>query len=222
MARVPNPTNGPRSRTRPHWPGSRPTSPSGVSCATGTIDHDISEEVKGPIITKRCALCSAEKPLSGFGKDRHRADGLDYRCKACRNERSASWRRANPEAHKESDRKGRPKWNARRRAFRAKNNPEGVRACHLGMWRSANPRAVKLQDALMALRRLETKYNLVAPELAPVWVQIDAVRQLLALATGTTKEVIDSGTRWRQHRGPHRKLPRPSVRLAPRAENPSE
>lgn len=36
---------------------------------------------------KACASCGEDKPPAGFGKDRHRPDGLTTQCKDCRSER---------------------------------------------------------------------------------------------------------------------------------------
>lgn len=55
--------------------------------------------------TKRCRQCNAEKPLSAFGKNSSRKDGIHYYCRACLCERSRNWRKANPEKAREGKRR---------------------------------------------------------------------------------------------------------------------
>lgn len=63
---------------------------------------------------KRCCRCRVVKPKKAFTKDRNRKDGLKPRCRDCRsvefkdrvaaggvNEKSASWKKRNPERSKE-------------------------------------------------------------------------------------------------------------------------
>jgi hypothetical protein len=53
---------------------------------------------------KKCSKCQCEKPLSEFGKDRARHDGLTYRCLACRkvaNEQKADVIKAQKRNHYE-------------------------------------------------------------------------------------------------------------------------
>jgi len=180
-----------------------------------------SEDGPRIIATKGCAKCGAEKELSAFSKDNYRFDGLDYWCKACKNESSVRWKKTNPEAHKNSDLKSRAKRNAKSRGRRAQDNPDGVRAFNLGKWRSENPTAAMLREALMALRRVERKYSRTVPELTGLWVQADAMRELLALATNTPKEQLDSGSRWRPRWKPDRSIAA-APPVVPPAENPSE
>jgi hypothetical protein len=162
-----------------------------------------SEDGAGTIPAKRCSLCGAERPLSEFSKDGYRSDGLDYWCKVCKKASAARWKKENPEAHKKSSVKSTAKQNDKTRARRAENNPDGVRAYNLGKWRSENPGAARFREVLKAFGRLETKYSDV-PELADVWAQVDAIRRLLALATGIPKEELESGSRWRPRWKPTR------------------
>lgn len=41
--------------------------------------------------TKRCPSCKITKPLSEWGKDRHRKDGLNSKCKACDADHAAAY-----------------------------------------------------------------------------------------------------------------------------------
>lgn len=49
---------------------------------------------------KRCCTCKEEKPLDGFGADRSREDGLQARCKACRNQYASKAYAEKPKAPK--------------------------------------------------------------------------------------------------------------------------
>ena len=49
---------------------------------------------------KRCTRCKTEKSEEEFSRDRSRPDGLDARCRVCKNEMNTTWRRANPEEAK--------------------------------------------------------------------------------------------------------------------------
>lgn len=51
---------------------------------------------------KTCTRCGIEKSSSEFPKHRRAKDGLNPQCKACHCERSAEWRRNNPEKAKET------------------------------------------------------------------------------------------------------------------------
>jgi len=92
---------------------------------------------------KSCPKCSSQRPLSAFGKDRSRKDGLQVWCKPCQQtyrkanrERVAAttqaWRKANPEKMKEnrSRRRARPEVREKRAAYNRdwkKRNPEKVK-----------------------------------------------------------------------------------------------
>jgi hypothetical protein len=45
--------------------------------------------------SKQCRKCGEEKPLSDFGYDRYRDDGLTKNCKRCNNAAAKAWREAN-------------------------------------------------------------------------------------------------------------------------------
>ncbi|AZV02296.1 endonuclease VII [Pectobacterium phage Arno18] len=46
---------------------------------------------------KVCSCCKVEKPLSEFGKDASKRDGLNSCCKRCRVNKNKEYRKANPE-----------------------------------------------------------------------------------------------------------------------------
>lgn len=48
---------------------------------------------------KRCTDCGVEKRREEFVKDRRAKGGIAGRCKTCHNERTAAWRKANPDYH---------------------------------------------------------------------------------------------------------------------------
>ena len=104
------------------------------------------ESIEGGVMTeqpKRCPRCATEKPREEFYKSKGRPDGLSSRCKACSREgaraphrvqKSREWyyanrdkvlrlqrehRRANPEYHREKDRKQRERHPEKFRARRA-------------------------------------------------------------------------------------------------------
>lgn len=41
---------------------------------------------------KKCYACKVDKPLSEFGKDKQRSDGVNPECKACSKIRTKAWR----------------------------------------------------------------------------------------------------------------------------------
>lgn len=47
---------------------------------------------------KTCSICRQELPLTSFGKDKHKKDGLNYRCIPCNRDYEAERRKSNPEA----------------------------------------------------------------------------------------------------------------------------
>ena len=57
------------------------------------------------VATKKCTRCNLEKSLSCFYKRPTYKDGLAYNCKDCLYERTKQWQAANPERHKELNRK---------------------------------------------------------------------------------------------------------------------
>ena len=54
---------------------------------------------------KVCSKCKQDKLLSDFGKNRLHLDGLQKRCKVCRNLEAAEFRKKYPERKKASDKK---------------------------------------------------------------------------------------------------------------------
>ncbi len=55
------------------------------------------ETVPNVDVVKTCPKCGTEKLLNEFHRDSHSKDGLQARCKICKNAESAVWRAANPE-----------------------------------------------------------------------------------------------------------------------------
>ena len=54
---------------------------------------------------KMCWTCSTVKPLCEFGRNRCRADGMQYQCRDCNGEMAREWRAKNPEAKAAQSRK---------------------------------------------------------------------------------------------------------------------
>lgn len=90
---------------------------------------------------KTCIRCSEVKPVSEYGKNASKRDGLSSYCKTClrilsaasrvvnrekRNAASAAWRAANPEKVKENY-----------AMWRAKNRDNEIKRC--AKWRAENP-----------------------------------------------------------------------------------
>jgi hypothetical protein len=97
-------------------------------------------------MTKRCCTCRESFPLSEFGKDKQRRDGMSIRCRACNRSKSSGWYRKNSERAKEAARAwglaNREMVNARQRAWRAEN-PEKTRA-NKSRWAIRNPERARL------------------------------------------------------------------------------
>jgi hypothetical protein len=49
---------------------------------------------------KTCKKCGLTKKITEFGKDKHKADGINFYCKICIKLRSAAQKQANPEYYK--------------------------------------------------------------------------------------------------------------------------
>lgn len=80
---------------------------------------------------KVCSKCKVEKNFEEFGKDRRNKNGLESRCRECRNEDSLIRRQKNPEKNRENYKR----W--------AQNNPEKRREKNR-LWAeavSSNPEA---------------------------------------------------------------------------------
>lgn len=67
---------------------------------------------------KTCSACGIEKPLSDFGKNSCKPDGLCAACKACRNARRKAGYRKNPKKSVEAAKK----WNRENRAACRENS----------------------------------------------------------------------------------------------------
>ena len=72
-----------------------------------------------PTRRKVCPLCSHERPLAEFGRNRQSVDGLHYYCKECAAARQREWAKANPSKVKQM----RTVYLERIRAVNAQRNP---------------------------------------------------------------------------------------------------
>ena len=127
---------------------------------------------------KTCTKCLCEKPLSEFGKDVSKRDGLRPDCRKCISARQIAWRAANPEkqklnernrylANSEARKKNSNDWytanadkaKARMVKYRAANT-EKIRVT-IAKWRLANPEKAK---------HASKKWNAANPE----YVRINA------------------------------------------------
>lgn len=90
--------------------------------------------------TKPCTKCKVETALTGFHVDARAADGCKSRCKACMNQASNAWHKANREEQliKFKDRytENADHYRARAAAWR-KKNPDRAQA-YLAQWRVEN------------------------------------------------------------------------------------
>lgn len=65
-----------------------------VKAGTFTFGETVYNVVKKfPFEVKLCSQCKKEKPVSDFGKDKYRKDGLSYRCKECAKKSSKTYYR---------------------------------------------------------------------------------------------------------------------------------
>jgi hypothetical protein len=80
--------------------------------------------------TKKCTKCKAHKLLTEFGKDKTRADGLQYTCRACTQSANKEWYAANKDRRRITIDRYR------------QENPEAVKQRNLA-WREANKDHVK-------------------------------------------------------------------------------
>lgn len=92
---------------------------------------------------KLCRKCDTVKPLSEFGKNRARKDGLQDLCKPCRNAYKIEWRRKNPEKRKEYDRRYYQKHGDKRREYAKEHYPPEYYAEVYKRWARNNPERVK-------------------------------------------------------------------------------
>ena len=113
------------------------------------------------LILKRCP-CSGHEganplPVSEFGKDRRRPDGLHSWCRACRSRAARRWHQANPEKAREIHRRG---YQANPEQIREKNrrwaqaNPEQTRE-HRRRWAQANPEQIRAKEQRLRDRVLD-------------------------------------------------------------------
>jgi hypothetical protein len=80
---------------------------------------------------KRCARCGESKPLDDFNRDRAKSDGRCGCCRPCHSQRTAEWKRANPDRKAATNRRWRAKNPERMQASRVRaeaRNPERARA----------------------------------------------------------------------------------------------
>lgn len=92
---------------------------------------------------KKCTRCTTEKPLSEFGKDKHKKSGYTSRCKVCMAELAREARADNPEKSRAITKsyrdRNRDKERARYTRYN-KQNPE-VRAFHSAKRRASQKQA---------------------------------------------------------------------------------
>lgn len=97
--------------------------------------------------TRQCTSCLVSFPatLDHFRKDKGKALGLSFWCRACRNAKDAAYRQSNPQKCADMQRDWRirnaEKVRADKRSY-AKENPERVRAGHKA-WRDKNREHVR-------------------------------------------------------------------------------
>lgn len=90
---------------------------------------------------KTCTKCGEAKPVSEFGKDASKRDGLRPSCRDCTNASLAARRAYNPENHRASSAKWQAENRERSNAIKANwadANKEKAKAAGI-KWRSANP-----------------------------------------------------------------------------------
>ncbi len=94
---------------------------------------------------KKCGRCKEVKPLTAFGRDKGRKDGLVSRCKDCCKSSRAKYRAENREkvmaSHAKWAQSNPEKVKARGAKYRAEN-PEKVKASK-AKWRAENPEKMK-------------------------------------------------------------------------------
>jgi hypothetical protein len=126
---------------------------------------------------KRCNVCRDEKPKNDFYLSRASRDGLSYTCRVCTDLKSARWREANPNAHKE--------WYA--------NNRDHKRE-HFRQWRKANPERVKqtyrawAQANKARINALIAKRTAIKLKATPPWADHVAIRAIYKEASRLTAE----------------------------------
>lgn len=55
------------------------------------------------VIERHCPACDTQKPISDFGRNRARSDGLAFYCRACARVKNRAWAASNPN-HREKNR----------------------------------------------------------------------------------------------------------------------
>lgn len=80
------------------------------------MSKDIKKSINVELIgkgTKFCYGCNKELPLTAFGKDKHRKDGLTTKCRECRNKRNLDYMHNHPDLqkrHNEQNKENRKKY----------------------------------------------------------------------------------------------------------------
>ena len=129
---------------------------------------------KGVPDLKVCSTCKEEKPLSAFGKDCTRKDGLRCACKLCSNKKNKKYRQENRDAVLEKNRK----YRRENRDAIAKANKEYSQknwdaiAERKKIWSKANP---ELVNAYGASRRARKK------QAQPPWLTEEHFNQIKAI-----------------------------------------
>ena len=97
------------------------------------------------MLRKTCIKCVSSLPVSDFYKDRSRQDGLDPRCKQCKNgeRKAAGYDKIFYERHRV----------ARIAAVRARDARTGDSPARAKAWREANPERQKMHARLARRRR---------------------------------------------------------------------
>lgn len=85
-----------------------------------------------PIISKSCSKCKQIKPLSEFGKDRRKKNGLRSRCKSCQ------------KAYRQTD-----KGKAGKKAYQQSERGKAVNRKIIAKRNARNPNYVKAKNAVM-------------------------------------------------------------------------
>jgi hypothetical protein len=125
---------------------------------------------------KTCGKCEQAKPFSDFHKRVASADGLAFKCKACVNIDTETWRDKNPGAHAEWYEKNKDLKAASFKDWRAKN-ADGEPA-RIAAWSKANPHKVNAKIA----KRRAAKLRAV-----PVWANHAAIADVYAEAARLRK-----------------------------------
>ena len=106
--------------------------------------------------TKKCNKCGEVKAKSEFGKKRRNPDGLQYKCKSCRNLAASEYRRNNPEKWAGTKRKYRDRNHQKIKAYSKKYYWSNLNACRARNKRyyESNPEKASHRRSLRRARLL--------------------------------------------------------------------